>query len=88
MTITGYACGMSAESFESGLRYTLTFTEDELILLVQCLQADMMRLQREHFANNPNDLSDGSPTPLHSALLIRMLNERQDTIVRLRKAVV
>jgi hypothetical protein len=72
---------MSATAFEASLRYTLTFTEDELILLVQCLQADAMAKQDQPAVEiEPGKFSS---TPLHSALMIRMLNERTDTISRM-----
>ena len=47
--------------------YTMTFTEEELILLILCLHREM-----GVFSN----------TPQHSALLNRMLTERYDTLVR------
>lgn len=65
------------------LEYTLTFTEDELILLVQCVQAEVMKIHHAFYADNPT--SEGNPTPLHSALMIRMMEERTRTIVKLRE---
>ena len=71
---------MSATPFELSLRYTMTFTEDELVFLIQCLQQDMMGRQDQPAV----EVEPGvfCSTPQHSALLIRMLDERTDTIAR------
>ena len=73
---------MSATPFELSLRYTLTFTEDELMLLVKCLHQDMMSKQDQPAV----EIVPGvfSSTPQHSALLTRLMGERQGTITRLR----
>jgi len=68
------------------IEYTQTFTEDELILVVQCLQAEARKIHQAFNANNPNITGDyPNPSPMHSALMIRMMEERTKTIVKVRE---
>jgi len=72
--------GMSNTPSDLTLEYTMKFTEDELILLIQCLHKDMMGKQDQPEVEiEPGTFSH---TPQHSALLQRMSNERHNTILK------
>ena len=64
------------------MEYTMTFNEEELVLLIQCLHRDMMSKHDQPEVETESGLV--SHAPQHSALLQRMLTERNDTMLRVK----
>lgn len=65
--------------------YTLILNEEELTLLISCLQKDMLTMKSEREV----EIEPGVFTraPQHSALLEKILDERDVTLARLTNSV-